>query len=116
MPIKFSPNYAEDKTIYGYGAITAELFKSTDGGTNWEIIYVPQQEDKFDIALSQLKLANLFFKVNPLWGYLLAIILAICSYFVVSFLRLEKKLPVNRLQIRITSSVIVFLLIIFLVS
>lgn len=116
VPIKFSPNYAEDKTIYGYGAITAEIFKSTDGGTNWEIIYVPQQEDKFDKALSQLKLANLFFKVNPLWGYLLAIILAMCSYFIVGFLKLEKQLPLNRLQIKITSSVIIFMLIIFLVS
>lgn len=115
-PIKFSPNYAEDQTIYGYGAITAKLFKSTDGGTNWEIIDVPQQEDKLDKALSQLQLANLFLKVNPLWGYLLATILSIFTYFIVGFLSLEKKIPFRRLHIKIASSAIIFLLIIFLVS
>ena len=39
VPIKFSPSYAIDNTIYGSSA--EELFQSTDGGNTWKIITIP---------------------------------------------------------------------------
>ena len=42
MPIQLSPNYKEDKTIYGYGAAGAQIYKSEDGGDAWEIISIPE--------------------------------------------------------------------------
>ena len=42
MPIQFSPDYALDKTIYGFGSAKTEVFKSTDGGYNWEILKLPE--------------------------------------------------------------------------
>ena len=38
-PIKYSPSYAEDKTIYATSGV--ELFISTDGGENWSKILRP---------------------------------------------------------------------------
>ncbi|MBW4638368.1 MAG: hypothetical protein KME05_09040 [Gloeocapsa sp. UFS-A4-WI-NPMV-4B04] len=38
-PIKFSPSYAIDNTIYG--SFAEELFQSTDGGNTWKIITMP---------------------------------------------------------------------------
>jgi photosystem II stability/assembly factor-like uncharacterized protein len=41
MPIQFSPSFAEDKTIYGYGAADARIFRSSDAGNSWEAIKLP---------------------------------------------------------------------------
>ena len=42
MPIQLSPNYEEDKTIYGYGAAGAEIYKSDDEGKTWKVISIPE--------------------------------------------------------------------------
>jgi photosystem II stability/assembly factor-like uncharacterized protein len=42
MPIQFSPSYASDRTIYGYGAAGGRLFKSQDGGDTWNTIKMPE--------------------------------------------------------------------------
>ena len=44
VPIKFSPNYATDQTIYGFSGL--ELFKSVDGGITWESIFMPSFSNK----------------------------------------------------------------------
>ena len=41
MPTQFSPDFAVDKTIYGFGSATTEIFKSTDGGYRWEALMLP---------------------------------------------------------------------------
>jgi photosystem II stability/assembly factor-like uncharacterized protein len=38
-PLQFSPNYAEDRTVYGYAQ--EQLVRSTDGGTTWELLALP---------------------------------------------------------------------------
>ena len=43
-PIQFSPNYASDKTIYGYGAAGADISRSTDAGEEWETLSIPERE------------------------------------------------------------------------
>ena len=42
MPLVFSPNYGEDQTLYGFGAVTGEFFKSVDGAKTWETIVLPK--------------------------------------------------------------------------
>ena len=44
VPIKFSPNYAQDQTIYGFSGL--EVFKSGDGGITWESIFRPSFSNK----------------------------------------------------------------------
>ncbi|MEM7794864.1 MAG: hypothetical protein AAF579_10485 [Cyanobacteria bacterium P01_C01_bin.118] len=44
MPLVFSPNYASDKTIFGFGSVTGEIFKSTDGAETWQTITLPDAE------------------------------------------------------------------------
>ncbi|MEM9807183.1 MAG: glycosyl hydrolase [Cyanobacteria bacterium P01_D01_bin.56] len=44
MPLVLSPNYAEDKTLFGFGAVTGDIFKSTDGGETWTTIQLPNAE------------------------------------------------------------------------
>jgi photosystem II stability/assembly factor-like uncharacterized protein len=40
-PIIISPDYANDKTIFGFGSAQREIFKSTDSGLSWEISKLP---------------------------------------------------------------------------
>ncbi|MEM6253589.1 MAG: glycosyl hydrolase [Cyanobacteria bacterium P01_D01_bin.156] len=44
MPLVISPNYAKDQTLFGIGAVTGDIFKSTDGGENWATITLPNAE------------------------------------------------------------------------
>lgn len=34
--IQFSPNYANDQTLYGFGAANTKVYRSTDGGNTWQ--------------------------------------------------------------------------------
>lgn len=55
VPIKFSPSYAIDNTIYGSAA--EELFQSTDGSNTWKIITMPiryEESRKNVVGLIQL--------------------------------------------------------------
>ncbi|MEA5463795.1 VPS10 domain-containing protein [Leptothoe sp. PORK10 BA2] len=44
MPLVFSPNYAQDQTLFGFGAVRGEIFKSTDGAETWQTISLPDAE------------------------------------------------------------------------
>lgn len=44
MPLVFSPNYANDQTVYGFGSVRGEIFKSTDGAETWQTITLPDAE------------------------------------------------------------------------
>ena len=61
MPIQYSPSYAIDNTIYGYGSAGANLFKSTDGGNTWEIIPIPKQVDPIDRFMTWLRVVKFVF-------------------------------------------------------
>jgi len=58
VPIKFSPSYSIDKTIYGSSA--EELFQSTDGGNTWKIITIPirYEDSKNNIGERLIQLFN----------------------------------------------------------
>lgn len=57
-PIVFSPNYANDKTIYGFGSAGSEIFKSTDSGKTWNVLAIQDTEPAGSPGLlSQVRLA-----------------------------------------------------------
>lgn len=105
IPIQFSPNYGSDRTIYGFGSAKGEVFKSTDAGNTWQILPVPQQEYKIGFLTS----IDLFFVVYPKLKFLLAAIGGVLGYIIFGYLRLEKKLPLNKLAIQGVGAFIVFI-------
>ncbi len=109
LPIKFSPSYAIDKTIYGFSA--TELFKSTDGGETWENLQLPSSPDKNWITYLYFSLILL-----PKRIYLAAFTAAIFSYFLVGYLGIEKKLPYRRWQIRIGTALAAFCLVLIVTT
>jgi photosystem II stability/assembly factor-like uncharacterized protein len=103
IPIQFSPAYASDRTIYGFGSSTTEVYKSTDSGNTWETLVVPRnQDDSYDLMTR----TSLIFHIyrTRLLKFSLALGIAILSYFVLGYLNLEKKLPLSRLQIKMALS------------
>ncbi|MGK7953935.1 MAG: WD40/YVTN/BNR-like repeat-containing protein [Crocosphaera sp.] len=110
-PIHFSPNYAQDQTIYGFGSSMANLYKSTDGGSNWEIIYIPQKTDLIAQTITKLRVAKILFNVYPALRFLVALIFVIPVYILLKVVKLEKRLPFGRIPINTAITVSLWLLI-----
>ena len=107
VAIKFSPNYAKDRTIYGFGSATTEVFKSTDGGNTWNVIAVPNlKDDSYDLFTS----IDLFFLVyrNIILRITIALALAVFGFFTLGMLRLEKFFPFNKLAIKFFGTAAIF--------
>ena len=108
--IVFSPSYALDKTIYGFGSSEAEVFKSTDGGGVWKALALPEHEnsqyDQYNlmtlISLSSYVYQGHFIRV------LAALLAAISSYFLLGYLGLERKIPFGKSQIKVVGTFVVF--------
>ncbi|EDX74816.1 BNR/Asp-box repeat domain protein [Coleofasciculus chthonoplastes PCC 7420] len=107
-PIQFSPAYATDNTLYGFGSAKSEIFKSTDGGNTWEIMELPEHEDQEPGLLRSINLVLYVYRGQTL-RLLLSLIAALLAYFVLGYLGLEKRLPLNKIQIQALGSFIVFL-------
>ncbi len=118
-PIQFSPAYAIDQTIYGFGSAKAELFKSIDGGDTWSIIPVPKNTNKIDDFITDIKIIHLFFTAYPVLKFIIAAIGAFLSYLLLGFLRLEKQ-PLfkffSKSQVRIGFSLLGFIIIFAVLS
>jgi photosystem II stability/assembly factor-like uncharacterized protein len=108
VPIKFSPSYATDKTIYGFGGSTTEVFKSTDGGETWETITITPVDNNQHDLLTQLQLFGFVYRGRIL-RVLIALILAVFGYFIAGKLHLEKTIPLNKQLIKAGCASIVFL-------
>jgi photosystem II stability/assembly factor-like uncharacterized protein len=110
-PLQFSPAYAKDRTVYGFGSAKAELFKSSNGGDTWQVVSIPNNKNKTDDFMTNLKVANLFLTVYPALKFLLAAIVAFLSYLLLGFLQSTKKLPpqLNSPKIKLAFSSFVFI-------
>ncbi len=109
MPIKFSPSYSSDRTIYGFSG--TELFKSTDGGNNWENLEIPPP--KYNNYLTYLYLR---WTATPKRRFLVALIAALLSYLLLGYLGLEKKMPFRKWQIRSGGAFAAFIVVLILLS
>lgn len=115
VPIKFSPAYAVDQTIYGFGSPAAKVFKSTDGGITWETMAIPIHEYGNYDPLTFLSLA-LYVHSTNLFKIIAAGAVAVVTYFLTGKLGLEKKLPLSKLQIKAGSSFFVFVVCLLLIK
>ena len=50
-PLQFSPNYANDQTLFGFGAADREIYRSIDGGNTWDAIPFPDLDENAPIGL-----------------------------------------------------------------
>ena len=107
QPIQFSPTYASDRTIYGFGSAEADLYRSTDAGETWEAIAIPDYSaDNYDL-ITQMDL--MFYVYRPEILKLVAtLILTLSSYTVLGYLSLERRFPFTRSQIQVFCSVAIF--------
>lgn len=95
-PIEFSPNYTEDNTIYGFGTATTDIYRSTDGGENWETLATPDIEPPTEVSsIRRLMIAAEIYR-GRIIKLGLAVFVAIVAYFAVGLLRLDKVLKLNR--------------------
>ncbi len=112
LAIKFSPSYSLDRTIYGVSE--TKLFKSTDGGNTWANVSIPTPQGT---SLKQLiTYYYLRLTVDPITKFLVAAIVALFSYLVLERLRLEKKLPLRKIQIKVSGAFTVFIIVFILFS
>jgi photosystem II stability/assembly factor-like uncharacterized protein len=113
IPIHFSPAYAVDKTLYGFGSATTDVYKSTDGGNTWEVISLPQvNHDSYD----WLTYLSLWLKINrrQVTKIVAAIVGGLLAYFLFGYLKLEKKLPISKPIAKVGVAIIVFVAILIL--
>ncbi len=95
-PIEFSPNYAKDNTIFGFGTADTDLYRSTDGGDTWEILQTPDVDPPVEVStIRQDAIAAELYRGRIL-KLLLAVVVGIVAYVVTGLLGLDKLLKLNR--------------------
>ncbi|MEM9807508.1 MAG: glycosyl hydrolase [Cyanobacteria bacterium P01_D01_bin.56] len=100
-PIKFSPNYAEDNTIFGFGTASTDVYRSTNGGNTWEILEAPDVEPPVEVGGTKRLIIALELYRGRIIKILLAVIAAVVAYFAVGVLRLDKILKLNRVLLQV---------------
>ncbi|HEY9771473.1 MAG TPA: YCF48-related protein [Coleofasciculaceae cyanobacterium] len=106
--LMFSPAYSVDQTIYGSSG--AELYRSTNGGDAWQTIVVPQPDYNF------LTILDHFVVSSPERRYLVAALAALLSYLLLGYLRLGKRLPLRKWQLKTGAAFTAFIGVLGLLS
>ncbi|TVR05721.1 MAG: hypothetical protein EA395_15285 [Phormidium sp. GEM2.Bin31] len=107
MAIQFSPNYGQDNTLYAMGDTTTTLYRSTDQGTSWDTLRVP------DLALADPSLGEqVQIYLHVYRGRLLrsglAAVLGLVSYGILSWVTRRRTLPMPRQVIPVIGTIVVF--------
>ncbi|NER79668.1 MAG: hypothetical protein F6K42_08810 [Leptolyngbya sp. SIO1D8] len=94
--LQFSPNYAEDNTLFGFGTVDASIYRSIDGGDTWEVLPIPRLEVGDIPPLGSLGTLGLFLQFNRrnLISFLILAVLAVAGY------ALFKRIPFEQLRSR----------------
>jgi photosystem II stability/assembly factor-like uncharacterized protein len=90
--LQFSPNYAEDNTIFGFGSARTDIYRSTDGGATWEVLPIERKTletigEPGLVAKTSLLLDIHSGKIKKLFGLLVAMGVA---YFIFRWMRRQK--------------------------
>ncbi len=115
IPIQFSPNYAQDKTLFGIGSAKTQVYRSMDGGDTWEVLTVPVNDHNHYSFLTQLRVRALVYR-RHLTAIALAILAAVLSYLLSGYFRLDKRLPLSKMQMQVLSGFVIFLVAFFAVE
>ena len=62
--LQFSPNYAEDNTLFGFGTVDTSIYRSIDGGETWEVLPVTRLDINAIPPLGTLGNVGLFWEFN----------------------------------------------------
>jgi photosystem II stability/assembly factor-like uncharacterized protein len=94
VPLKFSPSYAIDRTIYGYS--DKQLLKSIDGGETWESLKLPSSANKTALTHWYFRFRLFMNSLNFVSGKkIIAIIILLLGssigYLLFRYLKLKKK-------------------------
>ncbi|MDJ1180368.1 YCF48-related protein [Roseofilum sp. BLCC_M91] len=112
--IQFSPSYAIDQTIYGFGSAETEIFKSTDGGNSWQTLSIPRTIPTYEYNYNFLTTIDLMLYVysSQIKKIIVSLAAALVSYFILGFLKLEQrlKLPIGKHALQIAGSSLIFVL------
>ncbi|MEO0539326.1 MAG: hypothetical protein AAFZ80_00510 [Cyanobacteria bacterium P01_A01_bin.105] len=107
-PLQFSPNYAEDQTLFGFGAAGREIYRSTDGGETWAAIPFPDLDENAPLSLSAKASVAAFVYRSQLLKLALALVAAVAVYIGTGLLRLHKRLGLNRHLVQMGSAAATF--------
>ena len=107
-PIEFSPAYSVDRTIFTSSG--AELNRSIDGGDTWQTVANIQPDYNF------LTILYHFLTNSPQRRYLTAAIAAIFCYLLLGYLRLGKRLPFRKWQLKTSGVFTAFIGVLILLS
>ncbi|NJL38807.1 MAG: glycosyl hydrolase [Leptolyngbyaceae cyanobacterium SM1_4_3] len=88
--VQFSPNYAVDRTLFGFGSATSEIFKSTDGGNTWDIISVQRNETGQPNFIQSVKLSLALHYRKLVKGLLVATLAGGIAYLLLRSVRRRK--------------------------
>lgn len=112
--IEFSPSYATDQTIYGFGSAETEIYKSTDGGNSWQTLSIPRTIPTYEYKYNFLTTIDLMLYVysSAIKKIIVSLVATLFSYFILGFLKLEQrlKLPIGKHALQIVGSGLVFVL------
>ncbi|NEQ54969.1 MAG: hypothetical protein F6K11_33410 [Leptolyngbya sp. SIO3F4] len=96
LVISGSPNYANDKTIFGFGTANTEVYRSTDGGETWEILQTPDVEPPVEVGTTKRLAITAEIYRGKILKFLLAVVVGIVAYVATGILRLHKIIRINR--------------------
>jgi photosystem II stability/assembly factor-like uncharacterized protein len=95
-PIKFSPNYAKDKTIFGFGTANTNIYRSTNGGETWKVLVTPDVDSPVEVGTRRrIAIAAELYR-GKILRFLLALVVAISAYMAVTWVRVDKIIRLNR--------------------
>lgn len=109
IPIQFSPSYAVDNTIYGFGSPEPEIYQSTDAGNNWNIISISSPNKNLIDYVKYIPFIIYADRIH-LFKLIVSILIALSTYFILGFINIGQKLKINQLMIKVTVTAIVFLI------
>jgi photosystem II stability/assembly factor-like uncharacterized protein len=113
ISVQFSPNYAQDKTLFGFGGAKTTVFRSTDGGETWTSVTIPPHAEE---NTPRCKIGEFFFSpLGTILRLVIPILLAIVAYFLVGFLKLEKIINLPKSFFRMTGALMIFLFVFFVI-
>jgi photosystem II stability/assembly factor-like uncharacterized protein len=94
--VQFSPNYAADRTLFGIGSATSEIFKSTDGGDTWDVISIQRNETGKPDFIQSVKLSLALHYRKLVKGLLVAVLAGGMVYLLLRSIRSKRKIPFFR--------------------